>query len=301
MSRSCHSATFSSAAWALPRSTRARPAICSLLIGLRLCGIAEDPFWPARNGSCTSRTSVRCRWRTSVAMRSRPAPASAIAPSSSAWRSRGTTCVETSSRASPRRASTAASNSGLVAAYVPTAPDSAPTATCAKARSQALGVAVRLEREARELDAERGRLGVHAVGAPDAQRVRVLARARDQRGHERAGARHDHLAGRAQLQRERRVEHVRGGQPEVDPAPRLADRRREHVDERGHVVLGHQLALLHLGDREARAADRLQLGLVGPVAPRAGRAAPRTPRARPDARLSMRASSLHRRPSSGRV
>ena len=116
MSRSCHSATSSSAAWALPRSTRARPEICSLLIGLRLCGIAEEPFWPARKGSCASRTSVRCRWRSSVAKRSSPAPASAIAPSSSAWRSRGTTCVDTGSRARRRRASTRASNSGLVAA-----------------------------------------------------------------------------------------------------------------------------------------------------------------------------------------
>ena len=61
MSRSCHRATSSSAAWALPRSTRARPAICSLLTGLRLWGIAEEPFWPARNGSSTSLTSVRCR------------------------------------------------------------------------------------------------------------------------------------------------------------------------------------------------------------------------------------------------
>ena len=52
MSRSCHSATSSSAAWALPRSTRASPQICSLLIGLRLWGIAEEPFCPARNGSC---------------------------------------------------------------------------------------------------------------------------------------------------------------------------------------------------------------------------------------------------------
>ena len=52
MSRSCHSATFSSAAWALPRSTRASPEIRSLLIGLRLCGIALEPFCPARNGSC---------------------------------------------------------------------------------------------------------------------------------------------------------------------------------------------------------------------------------------------------------
>ena len=68
MSRSCHSATFSSAAEALPRSTRARPLMRSLVIGLRLCGIDEEPFCaPARNGSCASSTSVRWRWRISVA------------------------------------------------------------------------------------------------------------------------------------------------------------------------------------------------------------------------------------------
>ena len=74
MSRSCHSATFSSPTWALPRRTRARPQIRSLTTGLRLCGIALEPFWPLPNGSSTSRTSVRCRWRISVAKRSRPAP-----------------------------------------------------------------------------------------------------------------------------------------------------------------------------------------------------------------------------------
>ena len=48
MSRSCHSATFSIAAIALARTRRARPTICSQPIGLRLCGIADEPFWPLR-------------------------------------------------------------------------------------------------------------------------------------------------------------------------------------------------------------------------------------------------------------
>ena len=34
------------------------PAIRSDRIGLRLCGIAELPFWPARNGSINSPISV---------------------------------------------------------------------------------------------------------------------------------------------------------------------------------------------------------------------------------------------------
>ena len=93
------------------------PVIRSVVIGFRLCGIADEPFCaPARNGSSTSRTSVRWRCLISVANRSRPAPASAIADRSSACRSRGTTWVETLSRARPSRFSTASSTSGPFAA-----------------------------------------------------------------------------------------------------------------------------------------------------------------------------------------
>src|SRR2546430_6161799 len=44
MSRSCQSATFSKPACAFERTSRASPLICSAVIGLRLCGMAEDPF-----------------------------------------------------------------------------------------------------------------------------------------------------------------------------------------------------------------------------------------------------------------
>ena len=90
--------------------------IRSVRIGLRLCGIAEEPFWPAANGSSTSRTSVFCRLRTSVAKRSSPAPAIAIAASSTAWRSRGTTWVATSSRRRPSFSITRASTAGGIEA-----------------------------------------------------------------------------------------------------------------------------------------------------------------------------------------
>ena len=204
MSRSCHSATFSTAAAALPRRTRARPVMRSVVIGLRLCGIALEPFWPARNGSSTSRTSVRWRWRISVAKRSRPAPASAIACSSSAWRSRATTCVDTGSRSSPSRSSTRSSNSGEVARVgADRAGDRADDA-CANARSRRSTLRARLHREAGELDAERRRLGVHAVRAPDADGVDVLARALGERGDELARAAQHDLARRAQLQRRAR-------------------------------------------------------------------------------------------------
>ena len=61
MSRSCQSATFSSPTVAAARTTRASPEMRSATTGLRLCGIAEEPFCPLRNGSCTSRSSVRAR------------------------------------------------------------------------------------------------------------------------------------------------------------------------------------------------------------------------------------------------
>ena len=51
----------------------------SALIGLRLWGIADEPFWPALNPSCTSPTSVRWRWRSSTAISSMVEPTEAQA------------------------------------------------------------------------------------------------------------------------------------------------------------------------------------------------------------------------------
>ena len=79
ISRSCHRATSSKAAWTLARTTRARPQICSEVTGLRLCGMAELPFWPRAKYSSASRTSVRCRCRTSSAIFSQRAVARARA------------------------------------------------------------------------------------------------------------------------------------------------------------------------------------------------------------------------------
>ena len=49
---------------------RARPVMFSVSTGLRLWGIAEEPFWPGEKYSSASRNSVRCRWRISTASRS---------------------------------------------------------------------------------------------------------------------------------------------------------------------------------------------------------------------------------------
>ena len=79
MSRSCHRATSCSPASRLERTTRARPLIVSAEIGLRLWGIADEPFWPGLKPSSTSATSVRWRWRSSTATSSHVAAIDASA------------------------------------------------------------------------------------------------------------------------------------------------------------------------------------------------------------------------------
>ena len=123
-----------------------------------------------------------------------------------------------------------------------------------------------LEGEARELYAEGRRLGVDAMRATHTHGLHVFARARLQRLHDGVRAREDDLAHGAQLQGQGGVEHVRGGQAEVDPAPARASRFGKHVNEGSHVVLGHELPLAYRLHREARRADRLQLSRRRPPA-----------------------------------
>ena len=133
MSRSCHSVTFSRAGTTALRTTRARPVRFSVSTGLRLCGIEELPFWPSEKNSSASRTSVRCRWRISVARFSTEAAVMASAAKNAAWRSRGMTCVETGSTASPSLPATCSSIRGSTLAKVPTGPEMAQVAISARA------------------------------------------------------------------------------------------------------------------------------------------------------------------------
>ena len=158
----------------MERTTRARPLIVSAEIGLRLWGIADEPFWPGLKPSRTSATSVRWRWRSSTATSSHVAATAAHAHRNSAWRSRAITCVAGTGR-SPSAAPTWRSTAGSMLEYVPTAPDSLHTATVVAGGPQPGAVAVELQRPQRDLGAERRRLGVDAVGAADHHRVEVAA------------------------------------------------------------------------------------------------------------------------------
>ena len=135
MSRSCQRTTFSRAVAAYERTSRASPETFSVRIGFRLWGIADEPFWPPWKNSSTSRTSVRCRCRTSTANFSSDVATSASVVKYSAWLSRESTCVEAWAALSPSLRQTDSSTIGSTLAKVPTAPLTLPTATDSRANS----------------------------------------------------------------------------------------------------------------------------------------------------------------------
>ena len=75
----------------------------SVSTGLRLCGIADEPFWPGEKYSSASSTSVRCRCRISIASRSMEEATTPSVAKYIACRSRGMIWVETGSTAEPHR------------------------------------------------------------------------------------------------------------------------------------------------------------------------------------------------------
>jgi hypothetical protein len=252
MSRSCHSAMFSSEASALVRTRRARPLTCSQPTGLRLWGMADEPFCRSPKGSSTSRTSVFWRARISVAKVSRLAAQMASAVMTSAWRSRWSTWEAMGAGRSPSRSQTASSTSGGRCEKVPTAPDSLPTGDRLAGALDAQPVPLQLVVPQGQLQAEGHGLGVDAVRAPDHGRVLELVGAVAQDGQQRVHVLQDQRAGLAHQHGQRGVHDVRGRQPVVQP-PALGSHALRHVgDEGDDVVLDFLLDGVDPGHVEAR-------------------------------------------------
>jgi hypothetical protein len=119
-------------------------------------------------------------------------------------------------------------------------------------------VALELERPPEQLEAERRRLGVHAVRAADGHGVAVLFGTYDDRVRRASEAATHKRSGALQRECEGRVENVGGRETEVEPAPLRTEPGRDRVDESGHIVVRRAL---ELGDalrgRDSRAlADR---------------------------------------------
>ena len=234
----------------------------SAVIGLRLCGIALEPFWPgaerlldlAHLGALEVADLGRERSSAGAGERDRVAAARRGGRAATTW-------VATGSAASPSRSQHAAPRRrGSTSSTCRPRPRACRPRPASNARSQPLAVAVR-PRSAKpaSFEPERRRLGVDAVGAADHSVSRVLARPLgERRGAARAPPSTIDRARVAQLQRERGVDDVGRGEAVVDPAPRRARRRAPtHVDERGDVVVGDLLALVDRLDGERRARARI--------------------------------------------
>ena len=158
---------FSSPTRASALSNRASPLTRSARIGLRLCGMALLPCWPAPNGSNASATSVRCRCRTSTLIRSSVPPRMASVVSSSAWRSRLTTWVGGRVRRQAQRLADVALNLGADVGVAADGAGDLADRDPLRRPLQPLRVALQLREPAGRLEAESDGLGVDPVAAAD--------------------------------------------------------------------------------------------------------------------------------------
>ena len=218
MSRSCHSATSSIAGITAERTMRARPVRFSVSTGLRLCGMAEEPFCPSEKNSSASRTSVRCRWRISVASRSTDDGDHAERGEE------GGVAVARDHLGRHRLGREAELRRHML--FDPRV-DVGESADCAgdgagrdllARRDQPRAGAGEFGVGQRELEAESGRLGMDAVRAADGRRQLVLVSAAFQRREQRVDIGDQDVARPPQLHGEAGVEHVRTRHALMDEA-----------------------------------------------------------------------------------
>ena len=128
---------------------------------------------------------------------------------------------------------------------------------------------VHLERPAGELQPERGRLGVHRVGPAHHHGAGLCAGSIDEDFDEAGRVAQQQLARRAQLERERSIDHVGRGKAQVQVAAFRPDGLCHLRDERDHVVVGRSFELLDPVDVDCRPRlDGREGALRDPPAPR---------------------------------
>src|SRR5262249_45014568 len=117
---------------------------------------------------------------------------------------------------------------------------------------ETLPVPPSLREPAGRLEAERGRLRVDAVGAPDRQRVSVAQGQPAEAVPETVHPHDQAVRGLDERQGQGRVHYVRGGEADVDEARVGADRTLEIREEREHVVVDPGLGVRNAPDGHLR-------------------------------------------------
>ena len=241
MSRSCHSATSSSAACRLPRSTAREPAELLRLHRVPLVrhraralllALAERLLDLAHLGALQVPDLERERLDRRAERRARVHHLGVAVAGEHLRRGH---------RLAARGARTrTARRTGSTFEYVPTAPDSLPTAIDVARPAQALPIPAHLHapRARASRRTSSARRGCRACGRPSACRG-TRAPGAAIAASSRAAAGDDHVERARHLQRERGVDDVARREAVVDPpAGRRADALLHDVDERGDVVVG---------------------------------------------------------------
>ncbi len=167
MSRSCHSVTFSSAGIDGAAHHAGEPRQVLGQHRVALVRHRRAALLAGGEELLRLRTSVRCRWRISVARFSIEAATTASAAKNMAWRSRGITCVETGSTARPSFLATCSSTRGSTLAKVPTGAGDGAGRDLGPRCDQPGAVAGEGGVVAGQLHAEGRGLGMDAVAAAD--------------------------------------------------------------------------------------------------------------------------------------
>ena len=229
---------------------RARPVRFSDSTGLRLCGIADEPFWPSEKNSSASSTSVRCRWRISVASRSIDdgdhAERREVHRVAVARDHLGRDRLERE----PHRLGDMRLDARIdLGEGADRAGDRAGRDLLARG-DQPLAGAGELGIGIGELQPEGDRLGMDAVGAADGRRHLVLEGAPLQRRQHLVDVGEQQVGGAGQLHVEAGVEHVGRGHALVHEARLGTDDLGEMGQEGDDVVLGLALDLVDALDVE---------------------------------------------------
>ena len=256
MSRSCHSATSSSAGVTAERTMRASPVRFSVNTGLRLCGMADEPFWPSEKNSSASMHFGALQMpdfgrepldRRGDDAERRKESRMAIARDH-LRRNRLGFQVQFRRHISldPRvDVGESADRAGNRAGRDLLARRDKPGAGPGKFR---VGEG--------QLEAEGGGLGVDSVRAADGRRHLMFEGATLERREQRVDVGDEDVARAAELHGEAGVEHVGAGQPQMDEARFGADEFGEVSEEGDDVVLRHPLDLVD--------PRHVELGLVAP-------------------------------------
>ena len=231
---------------------------------MRLCGIADEPFWPRRKillglaqfGALQMADFGRAAARS-------PAAISASVMKNAACRSRGMIWVETGSGMRPSFSATYSSTHGSILAKVPTAPEIAQVAISRRAATRRSRLRANSAQCPASFSPNVRRLGVDAVAAPDGRRVFVLERAPLQRVEQPVEIGEQDVGGLFELHREAGVEHVARRHALVHEARLRADMLGDIGQEGDHVVPCLALDLVDARDLEGALLAHRRAALSG--------------------------------------